>query len=311
MSIGEVANRAANSIIAGPEDLSEQEKHSFHDLLQECLWDSDDHIITMPVLNVKKLKATSVGAGYFITNLPVTPSKSEFEPNSQGKDFETCWKDECGLTVSSEFVRFKYGVTKAKAIVNLNKAYRLESDEEEEEITIDWATRLRLDKQKPPRDLSHFVPNGQIVINAANVRRFNDKCVMNVLQRLKVEDITTKFLRNVPDVFKSVLGADNLSPTDLLYLPLVDGSFKLWGVYIDIAIQVDTDEVTGIYVGSSVAYKTYIEINGRVQHHERQSLREYDSVPAYKRSQHYQAMYQDDVEPDFRLLSLFEVTPGN
>jgi hypothetical protein len=36
----------------------------------------------------------------------------------------------------------------------------VESDEEEEEITIDWATRLRLDKQKPHRDLSNFVPNG-------------------------------------------------------------------------------------------------------------------------------------------------------
>ncbi|EWG48006.1 hypothetical protein FVEG_16228 [Fusarium verticillioides 7600] len=52
----------------------------------------------------------------------------------------------------------------------------VESDEEEEEITIDWAPRLRRDKQKPSRDLSHFVPNGQIAINAANVRRFNDKC---------------------------------------------------------------------------------------------------------------------------------------
>jgi hypothetical protein len=105
MSIGEVANRAANSIIAGPGDLSEQEKHSFYDLLQAwcnarsfsgttaqvisdkmresffekmfSFWDSDDHMITMPVLNVKKLKATSVDAGYFITNLPVAPSKSE------------------------------------------------------------------------------------------------------------------------------------------------------------------------------------------------------------------------------------------
>ncbi|KAG9506019.1 hypothetical protein J7337_002993 [Fusarium musae] len=129
----------------------------------------------------------------------------------------------------------------------------VESDEEEEEITIDWAPRLRRDKQKPSSDLSHFVPNGQIAINAANVRRFNDKFVMNVLQRLEVEDLTAAFLRSVPDVVKSVLGADNFSPTDLLYLPLVDGSFKLWGVYIDIAMRVDTDEVTGIYVESSVA----------------------------------------------------------
>ncbi|EWG48005.1 hypothetical protein FVEG_16227 [Fusarium verticillioides 7600] len=134
---------------------------------------------------------------------------------------------------------------------------------------------------------------------------------MNVLQRLEVEDLTAAFLRSVPDVVKSVLGADNFSPTDLLYLPLVDGSFKLWGVYIDIAMRVDTDEVTGIYVESSVAYKAFIGIYGRVQHRERQPRMAYDSIPEYKRSRHYQAICQDDVEPDFRLLSLFEVTPGN
>ncbi|KAF5701225.1 hypothetical protein FMUND_13971 [Fusarium mundagurra] len=92
----------------------------------------------MPVLNDKKLKETSVAAGYFITNLPVTPSKRKrgrtfqtspqrmarcpaymsfkFEPNSEGKDFKICWKDKGILTVSSEFVRFKEGITKAKAI---------------------------------------------------------------------------------------------------------------------------------------------------------------------------------------------------
>ncbi|KAF5593657.1 hypothetical protein FPCIR_5173 [Fusarium pseudocircinatum] len=117
----EVAHRAANIIIAGPEDLSEQGKYSFHDLLQEwcnarpisgitaqvisdkmresffekmfSVRGSDDQRITMPVLNVKKLKETSVAAGYFITDLPVTPSKPymsvKFEPDSQGKDFKT------------------------------------------------------------------------------------------------------------------------------------------------------------------------------------------------------------------------------
>ncbi|SCV26553.1 uncharacterized protein FFB14_01121 [Fusarium fujikuroi] len=39
----------------------------------------------------------------------------------------------------------------------------------EEEDNIDWVTRLRISKQKPPKDLSPFMPNGQIAINAANV----------------------------------------------------------------------------------------------------------------------------------------------
>ncbi|KAF5593656.1 hypothetical protein FPCIR_5172, partial [Fusarium pseudocircinatum] len=54
-------------------------------------------------------------------------------------------------------------------------------------------------------------------------------------------------------------------------------------------MRVDTDEVTIIYVGSSVAYKTYIGIYGRVQHHEHQSLRAYEDIPEYKRSRDYQA----------------------
>ncbi|KAF5575772.1 hypothetical protein FPANT_11201 [Fusarium pseudoanthophilum] len=330
MSDEQVANRAANATIFGAGEFSEQEKYSFHDLLHEWCnarplsgtnaqaitdvmqesffekvsfaWDSDDSMIMMPVLSAKKLRETSVAAGYFITNLPVTPSKLyvsvKFEPNSQRKDFETCWKDEGGLTVSSELVRFKDGVTKAKAIVNLDKSLTWGKYDEEE--VIDRATRLTRDKQKPPKDLSHFMPNGQIPINTANVQRFNEK------YRLEVEDLTTAFLRSVPDVVKSVLGADNFSPTDLLYLPLVGSSFKLWGVYIEIAMRVDTDEVTGIF-----AYKTYIGSYERVQHHERQPRREYDSIPKYKRSRHYQAICQDDVEPDCRLISLFEVTTGN
>ncbi|KAF5662878.1 hypothetical protein FDENT_13260 [Fusarium denticulatum] len=134
---------------------------------------------------------------------------------------------------------------------------------------------------------------------------------MTVLQRLEVEDLATAILRSVPDVVKTELGSDNFSPIGLLYLPLVDSSFKLWGVHIDIAMRADTDQAIGIYVGSSVAYKNYIGISGRVQYHERQPRRAYDSNPEYKRSRHYQAICQDDVEPNFRLLSLFDATLGN
>lgn len=102
--------------------------------------------------------------------------------------------------------------------------------------------------------------NGQIAINAANVQRFNNKCTSiitnlkafadqqdqqdlqagttfadrvmtqvatKVFRRLEVQDLTTAFLRSVADVVKTVLGANEVLPTDLLYLPLVDSSLKL------------------------------------------------------------------------------------
>ncbi|KAG5811892.1 hypothetical protein H9Q74_000581 [Fusarium xylarioides] len=216
-----------------------------------------------------------------------------------------------------------------------------EDEDEEKEDKIDWVTRLRISNQKPPKDLGHSMPNGDIPINENNVKRFNEKCVsiitnlksfadqqtahsnvnwsdramtkvvIRVFQRLELADLTHAFLDSVPDAVKTILGAPELLPTDLLYLPFVDSSFRLWGVYVDIAMKADTDEVIGVYVGSSVAYKSYIGINGRVRHHERQAQREYNQLPENKRSRHYQAICRDDVEPNFRVLSLFEVTPGN
>ncbi|KAF4426084.1 hypothetical protein FACUT_9936 [Fusarium acutatum] len=116
----------------------------------------------MPIINDKKLKETSVAVGYFVKNLPVTPSKRKrgqsfqtnphrmaeadaylnvsFEANSQGKDCKTCWKDEGGLTVSSEFVRFKDGMSRAQAvelaIVNWDKCERAQVDKYNSEFII-------------------------------------------------------------------------------------------------------------------------------------------------------------------------------
>ncbi|SCN78103.1 uncharacterized protein FFM5_01782 [Fusarium fujikuroi] len=126
---------------------------------------SNNNMIAMPILNVKKLKETSVAASYFIKNLPVTPSKQKqgqdfqtnphrmanasaylnisFKANSQGKDFKTCWKDEGGLTVSAECVRFKDRYTMAKAIeaaiVNWDMCERTRVDEYNSELIISLA----------------------------------------------------------------------------------------------------------------------------------------------------------------------------
>ncbi|PNP83181.1 hypothetical protein FNYG_03503 [Fusarium nygamai] len=121
----EVANRAANSIITGPEDLSEQEKYSFHDFLQE--W-----------CNARPISGTTA---------QVISDKMRESFFEKGKGFKTCWRDEGGLTVSSEFVRFKDGVTKAKAIetaiVNLDKCERAPVDRYNSELIIALA-RMRI-----------------------------------------------------------------------------------------------------------------------------------------------------------------------
>ncbi|SCO83850.1 uncharacterized protein FRV6_07977 [Fusarium oxysporum] len=132
------------------------------------LWISDDYMVAMPTLQEKKIQETSVPVAYFIENLPVTPSKRKrgqtfqtnprrmarapaymsvkFEAGALGNDFKLYWKDEGGLAVSSEFVRFKEGVTKAQAveaaIVNWDKCERARVEKFNTELIIALA-RMR------------------------------------------------------------------------------------------------------------------------------------------------------------------------
>ncbi|EXK99991.1 hypothetical protein FOQG_00335 [Fusarium oxysporum f. sp. raphani 54005] len=220
-------------------------------------------------------------------------------------------------------------------------------EEEEEGVEdfegekLDWVTRLRQLAQQPPKDLSHLLPNGEITINEENIARFNDKCTniiaslkdwaddqtspppsgfwdrtmaltgLRVFQKFDLEEITRLFLRSVPDVVKTILGANHIHPIDLLDLPMVDRRFQLWGVYVDIAMEENTDQVVGVYVGSSIAYRTYIGISGRVRNHKAKARRVFEDLPVGDRSRHYETICREDVEPHFRVLALFEVKPGN
>ncbi|KAM0439503.1 hypothetical protein ACHAQK_006216 [Fusarium lateritium] len=76
-------------------------------------------------------------------------------------------------------------------------------------------------------------------------------------------------------------------------------------------IKYDSDQIEGVYIGSSVAYKTYIGVRGRVEYHIKQSQKEWGQIPTVKRSRHYEAIYRSDVTPEFRVLALYEVHPGN
>ncbi|KAM0237897.1 hypothetical protein ACHAP5_008850 [Fusarium lateritium] len=76
-------------------------------------------------------------------------------------------------------------------------------------------------------------------------------------------------------------------------------------------IKYDSDQVEGTYIGSSVAYKTYIGVRRRVEYHVKQSQKAWSQIPAVKKSRHYETICRADVTPEFRVLRLFKVHPGN
>ncbi|KAF4426086.1 hypothetical protein FACUT_9938 [Fusarium acutatum] len=115
----------------------------------------------------------------------------------------------------------------------------------------------------------------------------------------------------MPDFVKSILGRPNLQPIDLLDLPIVDESFCFWGVYLGVILKNDTDLVEGVYVDSSLGYKGYLGISGRVAIHRRFSSRNYNDLPRDVRCYHYSVACKDDATPQFRTISLFEVIRGN
>ncbi|KAH7228831.1 hypothetical protein BKA60DRAFT_549716 [Fusarium oxysporum] len=133
----------------------------------------------------------------------------------------------------------------------------------------------------------------------------------NSSQGLEVQDIAKVFFDRVLDVVKSILGRPDLQLIDLLDLPVVDDSFRFWGVYLSVIVENDTDNVEGVYVGSSLGYKGYHEISGRVAMHKRFSARTYDDLPRDVKSYHYSRACKDNVIPNFRTVSLFEIIRGN
>jgi hypothetical protein len=90
------------------------------------------------------------------------------------------------------------------------------------------------------------------------------------------------FLEAVPDVVKTILGQKHVVATNLRYLPVVCETMRLWGVYVDVAMKYDSDQVEGVYIGSSVAFKAYIGIRGRIEYHLQQSWKAWSKIPAVK-----------------------------
>ncbi|RKK87722.1 hypothetical protein BFJ69_g474 [Fusarium oxysporum] len=133
----------------------------------------------------------------------------------------------------------------------------------------------------------------------------------NSSQGLEVQDIAKVFFDRVLDVVKSILGRPDLQLIDLLDLPVVDDSFRFWDVYLSVIVENDTDNVEGVYVGTSLGYKGYREISGRVVMHQRFSARTYDDLPRDVKSYHYSRARKDNVITNFRTVSLFEVIRGN
>ncbi|KAF4452904.1 hypothetical protein F53441_4330 [Fusarium austroafricanum] len=93
--------------------------------------------------------------------------------------------------------------------------------------------------------------------------------IHKVVNRLETQVIAKAFFESFPDIVKSILRKKDLQPTDLLDLPLLDESLCFRGMYLDVIMKDDTDLVQGVYIGSSMAYKGYPGIPGRVAIHER------------------------------------------
>ena len=76
----------------------------------------------------------------------------------------------------------------------------------------------------------------------------------NLLQRLEISEMREPYPIAIP---RAVLGREHLHRPALLDLPHINSSF--WSIYINIVTD-STGEVARIYIGSSVAYRTYISI---------------------------------------------------
>ncbi|EXM35998.1 hypothetical protein FOTG_00323 [Fusarium oxysporum f. sp. vasinfectum 25433] len=175
--------------------------------------------------------------------------------------------------------------------------------------------KIKIDSKGVTSKSSSIQSNGQIqttlppTLNSSIEpwsRAFN-----NSSQGLEIQDIAKVFFDRVLDVVKSILGRPDLQLIDLLDLPVVDDSFRFWGVYLSVIVENDTDNVEGVYVGSSLGYKGYHEISGRVAMHKRFSARTYDDLPRDVKSYHYSRACKDNVIPNFRTVSIFEIIRGN
>ncbi|KAF5558836.1 hypothetical protein FNAPI_4926 [Fusarium napiforme] len=114
----------------------------------------------------------------------------KFEPNSEGKDFKISWKDEGGLTVSLEFVRFDPEMSKVEAV--------------------EWAI-INWDKHERARVHKY---NTELIIALACMRTVRFVCdgtanPLYIPQDLRVNDRTIKcnLISDEFDAFKDMIVA--------------------------------------------------------------------------------------------------------
>jgi hypothetical protein len=206
-----------------------------------------------------------------------------------------------------------------------------------------WVTRLIAISQVPPADITPFLnPGVSLPIVEANVVRFKSASQMmlqntkdhtstidptdirvkefkarafsigfwKLFEELEISELRKPLFGGISQEVMSLLGRPNLSPYDLLDLPTIDDNFRLWGVYINIVLD-SSGNIVGIYIGSSVAYRTYISITGRVCAHLKNSAKPFDAIQKCEQSEHYRLTTQPGMTSNFRFIALFQIRPGN
>ncbi|KAG5758921.1 hypothetical protein H9Q69_011027 [Fusarium xylarioides] len=222
-----------------------------------------------------------------------------------------------------------------------------DDDNPEKEVTNGtarhWVTRLLAITQEPPNNIApYLMPGVSLPVVQANQRLFQStvtsmveraqKYAMtqelsvirvkdfkeralsvgfwNLFKRLQVAEMTKPFFGSMAPEVKSLLGRKDLQPAELLDLPRVDDHFRLWGVYVNIVTD-KFGRVRGLYIGSSVAYKTYIGITGRVRGHLANAMKPFDSLSTAQKSEHYRFLSQPGMSSNFRTLALFKIEANN
>lgn len=116
-----------------------------------------------------------------------------------------------------------------------------------------------------------------------------------LFDRLEVSDITKTLFGSIAPKVMSLPDRRVLQTAGLLDLPQVDDLFRLLSVCPN-TVTDSLGDVRGIYFGSSVAYRAYIGIKGRVRIH----LKPFESLNKGNKSKHSSFLSQPGMSSNFR-----------
>ncbi|KAI9149557.1 hypothetical protein HJFPF1_11611 [Paramyrothecium foliicola] len=186
-----------------------------------------------------------------------------------------------------------------------------------------------------PVDITPYLPYGPIVLSTANTDRFSLRVTTlirymkywadnldlshtageaplsdmamsaSAIAYLRANDdvnITHTIIEAVPAQCQSLLGQEDIRLEDLLRLPVVDMTFAMWGVYIDIPTINNKPE--GLYIGSSTKKQSASGIGARINEHIREGRKSFEQLnDNLARSPYYQLLTVYNATSNHRMLA--------